>query len=179
MVVKVIKHPQSREPSVQWCLWYCINVFVQMVKIYIFYLTNAFSRLIPLTFLYCCSSTSVDYFKWNFKKSAFCSNMILAETWPSLSYLITWFVGLFLKITLKGLLVDWKCLWSMFVRWFLNITRKSRNFHAFTQAYLAHAQTNFPAARFGELPKTQNSLSMLGHHQKFWKFCVYVLYQWL
>ena len=22
-----------------------------------------------------------------------------------------------------------------------------RNFHAFTQAYLAHAQTNFPAAR--------------------------------
>ena len=26
------------------------------------------------------------------------------------------------------------------------ITRKSRNFHAFTQAYLAHAQTNFPAA---------------------------------
>ena len=28
----------------------------------------------------------------------------------------------------------------------LNITRKSRNFHAFTQAYLAHAQTNFPAA---------------------------------
>ena len=25
--------------------------------------------------------------------------------------------------------------------------RKSRNFHAFTQAYLAHAQTNFPAAR--------------------------------
>ena len=25
--------------------------------------------------------------------------------------------------------------------------RKSRNFYAFTQAYLAHAQTNFPAAR--------------------------------
>ena len=72
--------------------------------------------------------------------------MILAETCPSCSYLITWFVGLLLKITLKGLLVDWKCLWSMFVIWFLNITRKSRNFHAFTQAYLAHAQTNFPAA---------------------------------
>ena len=29
---------------------------------------------------------------------------------------------------------------------FLHITRKSRNFHAFTQAYRAHAQTNFPAA---------------------------------
>ena len=72
--------------------------------------------------------------------------MILAETCPSCSCLITWFVGLLLKITLKGLLVDWKCLWSMFVIWFLNITRKSRNFHAFTQAYLAHAQTNFPAA---------------------------------
>ena len=72
--------------------------------------------------------------------------MILAETCPSCSYLITWFVGLLLKITLKGLLGDWKCLWSMFVIWFLNITRKSRNFHAFTQAYLAHAQTNFPAA---------------------------------
>ena len=25
--------------------------------------------------------------------------------------------------------------------------RKSRSFHAFTQAYLAHAHTNFPAAR--------------------------------
>ena len=72
--------------------------------------------------------------------------MILAETCPSCSYLITWFVGLLLKITLKGLLVDWKCLWSIFVTWFLNITRKSRNFHVFTQAYLAHAQTNFPAA---------------------------------
>ena len=34
----------------------------------------------------------------------------------------------------------------MFGICFLNITRKSRNFHAFTQAYLAHAQTNFPAA---------------------------------
>ena len=33
----------------------------------------------------------------------------------------------------------------MFVIGFLNITRKSRNFHAFTQAYLAHAQINFPA----------------------------------
>ena len=43
-------------------------------------------------------------------------------------------------------LADWKSLWSMFGIWFLNITRKSRNFHAFTQAYLAHAQTNFPAA---------------------------------
>ena len=29
---------------------------------------------------------------------------------------------------------------------FLNIMRKSRNFRAFTQAYLAHAQTNSPAA---------------------------------
>ena len=145
MVVKVIKHPQSREPSVQWCLWYCINVFVQMAKIF-------FTWLMRL----------VDWFHWHFcivvrvralpslsgisKKSAFCSNMILAETWFSCSYLITWFVSLPLKITLKGLLVDWKCLWSMFVIWFLNITRKSRNFHAFTQAYLAHAQTNFPAA---------------------------------
>ena len=72
--------------------------------------------------------------------------MILAETWPSCLYLITWFVVLLLKITLKGLLADWKCLWSMFGIWFLNITHKSRNFHAFTQAYLAHAQTNFPAA---------------------------------
>ena len=34
----------------------------------------------------------------------------------------------------------------MFVIRFLNITRKSRNFHAFTQAYLAHAQTSFLAA---------------------------------
>ena len=25
--------------------------------------------------------------------------------------------------------------------------RKSRNFHAFTQAYLAHAQTNFSSSR--------------------------------
>ena len=40
--------------------------------------------------------------------------MILAETWPSCLYLITWFVGLLLKITLKSLLADWKCLWSMF-----------------------------------------------------------------
>ena len=145
MVVKVIKHPQSRKPSLQWCLWYCINVFVQMIKI--FY--NWLMRL-------------VDWFHWHFcivvrlraltslsriwKKSAFCSNMILVETCPSCLYLITWFVGLLLKITLKGLLADWKCLWSMFNIWFLNITRKSRNFHAFTQAYLAHAQTNFPAA---------------------------------
>ena len=35
----------------------------------------------------------------------------------------------------------------MFVIRFLDITRKSRHFHAFTQAYLAHAQTNFPAAQ--------------------------------
>ena len=86
----------------------------------IFQLTNVFSRLISLTFLYCCSTTSVDSFESNFKKSAFCSNMILAETWPSCLYLITWFVGLLLKITLKGLLADWKCLWSMFGKWFLN-----------------------------------------------------------
>ena len=72
--------------------------------------------------------------------------MILARTWPSCLYLLTWFVSVLLKITLKGRLVHWKCLWSMFVIWFLNITRKSRNFHAFTLAYLAHAQTNFPAA---------------------------------
>ena len=45
--------------------------------------------------------------------------MILAETWPSCLYLITWFVGLLLKITLKSLLADWKCLWSMFGIWFL------------------------------------------------------------
>ena len=38
----------------------------------------------------------------------------------------------------------------MFVIRFLNITCKSRNFHAFTQAYLAHAQTNFPAAHVQE-----------------------------
>ena len=85
--------------------------------------------------------------------------MILAETWPSCLYLITWFVSVLLKITLKGLLVHWKCLWSMFVIWFLDIARKSRNFHAFTQAYLAHAQTNFPAAlSAGILYKICNSL---------------------
>ena len=39
---------------------------------------------------------------------------------------------------------------------FLNITRKSRNFHAFTQAYLTHAQTNFPAAQSPTIPPTEN-----------------------
>ena len=145
MVVQVIKHPQSRKPSLQCCLWYCINVFVQMIKLF-------FNWLMRL----------VDWFHWHFcivvrvraltslsrilKNQPFAPTWFLAETCPSCSYLITWFVGLLLKITLKGLLGDWKCLWSMFVIWFLNITRKSRNFHAFTQAYLAHAQTNFPAA---------------------------------
>ena len=49
MVVKEIKHPQSRGLSVQWCLWYCINVFVQMVKIF-------------SNWLMCL----VDRFQWNF-----------------------------------------------------------------------------------------------------------------
>ena len=128
-------------------------------------LTNAFSRLISLTFLCCCSSTRVDQFEPNFKKSAFCSNMILAETCPSCLYLIIWFVGLLLKITLKGLLADWKCLWSMFGIWFLNITRKSRNFHAFTQAYLAHAQTNFPAAGLWEKAQ-KNARNSLHHYYR-------------
>ena len=88
--------------------------------------------------------------------------MILAETCPSCSYLITWFVGLLLKITLKGLLVDWKCLWSMFVIWFLNITHKSRNFHAFTQAYLAHAQTNFPAAQYIPISHESGDIARFG-----------------
>ena len=44
----------------------------------------------------------------------------------------------------------------MFVIRFLNITRKSRNFHAFTQAYLAHAQTNFPAAQIPTIPPTED-----------------------
>ena len=49
MVVEVIKHPQSRKPSLQWCLWYCINVFVQMIKIF-------FNWLMRL----------VDWFHWHF-----------------------------------------------------------------------------------------------------------------
>ena len=79
--------------------------------------------------------------------------MISAETCLSCSYLITWFVCLLLKITLKGLF-DLKVFLTrlkmlvihVWYIWVLNITRKSHNFHAFTQAYLAHAQTNFPAA---------------------------------
>ena len=34
----------------------------------------------------------------------------------------------------------------------LNITRKSRNFHVFTPAYLAHAQANCPAASLVKIP---------------------------
>ena len=85
--------------------------------------------------------------------------MILAENWRLCLYLIIWFVGLLLTITLKGLLAEWKCLWSMFgICDFLNVMRKSRNFHVFTQAYLVHAQTNIPAAlkhRSGEPAITQ------------------------
>ena len=108
--------------------------------------------------------------------------MILAETCPSFSYLITWFVGLLLKITLKGLLADWKCLWFMFGIWFLNITRKSRNFHAFTQAYLAHAQTNFPAALISwwftadhtERPRFQSFNSLLFSGLNYIKFNIWL-----
>ena len=49
MVVKVIKHPQSHKLSLQWCLWYGINVFIQMVKIFF----NWQMRL-------------VDWFHWHF-----------------------------------------------------------------------------------------------------------------
>ena len=54
---------------------------------------------------------------------------------------------------------------------------KSRNFHAFTQAYLAHAQTNFPAAivryissailsitnpdQFGAIPKSSTTHALI------------------
>ena len=44
----------------------------------------------------------------------------------------------------------------MFVIRFLDITPKSHNFHAFTLAYLAHAQTNFPAAQSPTIPPTED-----------------------
>ena len=132
-----------RNPWLQWCLWYCINFFVQMTKIFF----NWLMRLVDWFHWHFCIVVRLRVltsFESNFKKSAFCSNMILAETWPSCLYLITWFVGLLLKIALKYLLADWKCLWSMFGIWFLNTCV---NHAILTQAYLAHAQRNFPAAR--------------------------------
>ena len=110
----------------------------------IFRLTNAFSRWIHWHFCIVVRLRVLTSFESNFKKSALCSNLILAETWPWCLNLIIWFVGLLLKITLKSLLADWKCLWSMFGIWFLNTCV---NHAIFTQVYLAHAQTNFPAAR--------------------------------
>ena len=132
-----------RHPWLQWCLWYCINVFVQMTKIFF----NWLMRLVDWFHWHFCIVVRLRVltsFESNFKKLAFCSNLILPETWPSCLYLIIWFVGLLLKITLKSLLADWKCLWSMFGIWFLNTCV---NHAILTQAYLAHAETNFPAAR--------------------------------
>ena len=59
------------------------------------------------------------------------------------NHLICW---LALKNYAKRSFSRLKMLVIMFVIRFLDITRKSRNFHAFTYACLAHAQTNFPAA---------------------------------
>ena len=41
----------------------------------------------------------------------------------------------------------------------LNTTRKSRNFHVFTQTYLAHAQTNFLAASLSEMLTLRRSVT--------------------
>ena len=59
MVVKAIKHPTSTwavSAMMSLILYKCFRTNGKDI----FQLTNAFSRSISVTFLYCCSSTSVD-----------------------------------------------------------------------------------------------------------------------
>ena len=60
MVVKVIKHPQSRSQAVSAMMSLILYKCFRTNGKDIFQLTNAISRLISVTFLYCCSSTSAD-----------------------------------------------------------------------------------------------------------------------
>ena len=111
-----------------------------------FQLTNVFSRLISLTFLYCCSTTSVDSFESNLKNQLLLQHDFswnLAFMFIS-NHLICWFA---VKNYAKGSFSRLKCLWSMFGKWFLNTCVNHAIFARSRRLIWRMLRQIFPAAR--------------------------------
>ena len=110
-----------RHPWLQWCLWYCINVFVQMTKIFF----NWLMRLVDWFHWHFCIVVRLRVltsFESNFKKSAFCLAFMFVS-----NYLICWFaVKNYAKKPFRRLKMFVIHVWYMIFKYM----RKSRNFHA-------------------------------------------------